>query len=106
MQRRIGLIVAIGLMATACGGAASPTAVDTQPPTTATPAAGATDAPTAPDTTADATASTATPSSTAAGPDTSGLPEAPAFTLDLADGTTFVLADEQKPVYLVFWAEW
>jgi len=31
---------------------------------------------------------------------------APDFSLDLADGTTFTLSAEQKPVYLVFWAEW
>lgn len=28
------------------------------------------------------------------------------FALDLADGTPFTLSGEQKPVYLVFWAEW
>jgi cytochrome oxidase Cu insertion factor (SCO1/SenC/PrrC family) len=31
---------------------------------------------------------------------------APNFTLTLADGTVFTLADESRPVYLVFWAEW
>lgn len=33
-------------------------------------------------------------------------PPAPDFTLALADGTEFVLSEEQKPVYMVFWAEW
>ncbi len=33
-------------------------------------------------------------------------PAAPDFTLTLADGSTFTLSEEQKPVYLVFWAEW
>jgi len=33
-------------------------------------------------------------------------PAAPDFTLALADGSSFTLGDEQKPVYLVFWAEW
>ncbi|MDX1691146.1 MAG: hypothetical protein R3290_09015 [Acidimicrobiia bacterium] len=33
-------------------------------------------------------------------------PSAPDFTLALDDGGVFRLADEQKPVYLVFWAEW
>lgn len=33
-------------------------------------------------------------------------PEAPNFEMSLADGTAFSLTDEQKPVYLVFWAEW
>jgi hypothetical protein len=33
-------------------------------------------------------------------------PAAPDFVLALADGSAFSLSDEQKPVYLVFWAEW
>ena len=33
-------------------------------------------------------------------------PAAPDFTFALADGSSFSLSDEQKPVYLVFWAEW
>jgi peroxiredoxin len=33
-------------------------------------------------------------------------PPAPDFTLALDDGSEFVLSDEQKPVYVVFWAEW
>jgi peroxiredoxin len=31
---------------------------------------------------------------------------APDFTLALGDGGTFTLSDEQKPVYMIFWAEW
>ncbi|MDJ0498870.1 MAG: hypothetical protein QNJ89_13635, partial [Acidimicrobiia bacterium] len=33
-------------------------------------------------------------------------PPAPAFELALSDGSTFRLSDEEKPVYMVFWAEW
>ncbi|MGZ5384521.1 MAG: TlpA family protein disulfide reductase [Acidimicrobiia bacterium] len=33
-------------------------------------------------------------------------PAAPDFVFALGDGTSFSLSDEQKPVYLVFWAEW
>ncbi|MCH7844724.1 MAG: hypothetical protein IH850_02720 [Acidobacteria bacterium] len=33
-------------------------------------------------------------------------PPAPDFSLALADGTEFTLSAEQKPVYMVFWAEW
>lgn len=33
-------------------------------------------------------------------------PPAPDFSLVLGDGGDFTLSDEQKPVYLVFWAEW
>lgn len=31
---------------------------------------------------------------------------APNFSFDLADGSTFVLAESTQPTYLVFWAEW
>lgn len=33
-------------------------------------------------------------------------PPAPDFVLELSGGSVFVLSQEQKPVYLVFWAEW
>lgn len=33
-------------------------------------------------------------------------PAVPDVTLELDDGTTFVLADASRPVMLVFWAEW
>ena len=33
-------------------------------------------------------------------------PVAPDFALDLGTGGTFVLSEETRPVYLVFWAEW
>ncbi|NNF63737.1 MAG: hypothetical protein HKN07_05695 [Acidimicrobiia bacterium] len=52
----------------------------------------------APTTTADgAPAATST--------DFEGAP-APDFRLALADGSDFVLSDEAKPVYMIFWAEW
>ena len=31
---------------------------------------------------------------------------APDFTLALGGGGTFVLSEEARPIYLVFWAEW
>ena len=33
-------------------------------------------------------------------------PMAPDVSLELADGSTFVLSEEARPVFLVFWAEW
>lgn len=36
----------------------------------------------------------------------SGRPVAPDFTLELGDGGAYVLSEADKPVYLVFWAEW
>lgn len=43
------------------------------------------------------------------GPTTTAAAEAaaaPDFTLALADGGVFRLSDEQRPVYMIFWAEW
>lgn len=37
---------------------------------------------------------------------TSDRPLAPDFTLDLGDGGTYTLSEGERPVYLVFWAEW
>jgi hypothetical protein len=33
-------------------------------------------------------------------------PPAPEFQLELADGSTFALSAAEKPIYMVFWAEW
>lgn len=42
-----------------------------------------------------------------AGPTTtSDRPLAPDFTLELGEGGTYTLSEGEKPVYLVFWAEW
>ncbi|HEY5579239.1 MAG TPA: hypothetical protein VIL12_06085 [Acidimicrobiia bacterium] len=51
------------------------------------------------------TASLSTTASTGASEPSLG-PSAPDFSLTLGDGETFVLSLEQKPVYMVFWAEW
>ncbi|MEK7251980.1 MAG: hypothetical protein AAB198_01820 [Actinomycetota bacterium] len=32
--------------------------------------------------------------------------DAPDFTLALGEGGTFVLSEEHRPVFLLFWAEW
>lgn len=91
-------------LATACspGGAGTSTSLSgtsaaTDPPVTTT--AGSVDeaAPTTTDTTAPASETTET---------TSGRPVAPDFTLALGDGGEFTLSEGEKPVYLVFWAEW
>jgi len=72
-----------------------------------------------------ASTTTVAPTSTTEGPGTTGAPgttsapsettttrvppdgdPAPDFTLALGDGGSFTLSDEQKPVYMIFWAEW
>ena len=47
-----------------------------------------------------------TPATTAAAVPSFDGPPAPDFELDLNDGTKFTLAGEEKPVFMVFWAEW
>ena len=36
----------------------------------------------------------------------SDRPAAPDFTLELGEGGSFTLSQGEKPVYLIFWAEW
>ena len=53
----------------------------------------------------DQTAASSTTEATDPPPQIDG-PTAPDFTFALADGSSFSLSAEQKPVYMVFWAEW
>ena len=76
--RRLHLGAAAGLLVAACG--------------VPTPAEQATTAATVPE---GSTTAVAAPG-----------PPAPDFTLALGDGGEFTLSEEQKPVYMVFWAEW
>ncbi|MGA7228034.1 MAG: hypothetical protein WBZ40_10255 [Acidimicrobiia bacterium] len=56
---------------------------------------------------APSTAAGVTPATEAGEPDiTSGRSPAPDFTLELGDGGAYSLSEGEKPVYLVFWAEW
>lgn len=50
--------------------------------------------------------SSTTSSSTSSSTVTEARDTAPDFTLALGSGETFVLSEEARPVYLVFWAEW
>ena len=108
MRKVTVLLIAVAFVAAACGDAGTPE--------TATSAAG----PTAP-----ATSSTSTPDSgtsivpattpgTTAAEDPAAAvttnfdgPPAPDFFMTLENRSSgFQLSDEQKPVYMVFWAEW
>ncbi len=110
-MRKLIVLVVLALTAAACGGTTDQVTEDTEATAAPTTTAAASTDPT---TTAAATAPSESPegdmadeSETAepAGPSFDG-PPAPDFELALNDGSTFRLSDEQKPVYLVFWAEW
>lgn len=103
MRRWPLLLAALTLLVAACGGGGGGTASASSESAVAsgTPDTPTTSAPSTPtDGGGEGTTSTAEPSLRPEGP------AAPDFTLALGDGSTFTLSDEQKPVYMVFWAEW
>jgi hypothetical protein len=109
--KTVALLAAIAVAAAACGGnAADPSSAETAPasqPTSSAPEAGPTTAPAPEETPAASTTTAATPPEADTGePVPDDAPAAPDFELALGEGGTFRLSDEQKPVYLVFWAEW
>ncbi len=112
-MRKLVLLVVLGFVASACGGgsgvggvATSVNDVTTDDVTTddVTTDDVTTDDVTTDDVTTDEVTTAAQDAS--ASSDESNGPAAPDFELTLGDGSTFRLSDEQKPVYLVFWAEW
>lgn len=100
-MRRIAAVSVFALLASAC---ASTTSVST---TASTTAETSTTAATAPSSSSTAGTGTTVPGVTST--TVRERPEgdvAPDFTLALGEGGEFTLSDEQKPVYMVFWAEW
>jgi len=93
-MRRTAAVLTLALLA-ACGGA--PTATTGEATTT-----------TEPDVTSSPVATTygQTTVTTQAPPTTPAGDPAPDFNLQLGDGSTFVLSAEQRPLFMVFWAEW
>ena len=92
-MRRTAALAVVALFLVACGdpgGSGSATTI--QPGATATSSS--------------ATSSVPTSSSSSTSIVTEAPATAPDFTLALGDGGTFVLSEEARPVYLVFWAEW
>ena len=101
-MKRIALFLAVLTVAAACSStddtATAPDAVSDSAPTTA----GATE-----DT--NATTDSIGDSGASLVPNATIAPEGPAapnFTMALADGGTFTLSEEAKPVYMIFWADW
>lgn len=101
---RIVLVVTALVLAACAGGTAtsiSDTAETADETTSVTEAA----------TTVPSTDSTGTTAGTEASPVTRPAPNpdrplAPDFSLTLSDGTVYEYADEVRPVFMVFWAEW
>jgi hypothetical protein len=98
MRRSVLLIAAFAVVAASCGGGsdtASSTSESGDSPVTTSPVT---------------TSPTATSPLGVEAPTTTVAPvegpAAPDFTLALGDGGEFTLSAEQKPVYLIFWAEW
>lgn len=117
-MRTFVAMVAFALVAAACGGA-STTSDSAPPPTEA--AAAETSPPSDPtNTTADDVDPPPSSTTTVSGDEGEGVdttappateppidgPAAPQFELALHSGDTFSLEGEQKPIYMVFWAEW
>ena len=108
---RAAALACLALVVSACAGGAAPASptssqADTSnlsPVTTA----GAEEAPpeTSSPVTTDSSPTSDAPSTERPAPDPD-RPIAPDFSLELADGSTFVLSQETRPVFMVFWAEW
>lgn len=96
MRTTAALLFALGLLTAACGGGSESASTLGTSSTSGTQAPGSTSS-----STSTLPPSTAPPSTLVA-----DGPAAPDFTLDLGSGGRFTLSDEQKPVYMVFWAEW
>jgi|FLYL01.1.fsa_nt_gi hypothetical protein len=96
MARRLTPLALFLLVVVAC-------AEGPAPATTGLQEAGPTTVRTSDTTTVTSPSTSGAPPSTAA---PSSRPPAPDFTLQLADGEVFRLAEEHRPVFLLFWAEW
>ena len=93
--------VVLALFAAACSGTAEAPVITTAGPVGSTaPATTVGVKPPAPTGSGETTSTTLRPA-----PDPN-RPIAPDFTLDLGSGGTFVLSEETRPVFMVFWAEW
>ncbi len=109
-QRLSALLIGFALVAAACGGGATDTATPAESPSTsrAGDSASTTVVPsTEPETPAvsEQTDETAQSATERPAPDPN-REIAPDFDLLLSDGSTFVLSEETRPVFMVFWAEW
>jgi hypothetical protein len=95
----------IGAAAVFAAGCATGTQTEAAPETVAASTVATTTAPATTDAAEPATAPDPTTTTAAPAIIVDG-PPAPDFTLALETGGDFTLSAEEKPVYMVFWAEW
>ena len=101
MGRAGALLVAVAMVVAACSGQAAPSEQSTESTAEAPATSGA-----ATESTVDGATSSTGGGGDAPATTDSGRPRAPDFTLALGDGGTYTLPSGEKPVYMVFWAEW
>lgn len=109
-MRRISTVLAFALVLAACGTGGDASGNDGQPGLSTSTSQANDPSSTSSTTTANGSETPAVSSSTSSTttaelPPLDG-PPAPDFSLELADGSTFTLSEETRPVYMVFWAEW
>ncbi|MFV1999196.1 MAG: hypothetical protein ACC654_02415 [Acidimicrobiia bacterium] len=98
-MRRIALLVSLMMVAAACASSPQTETADGSADSTASTTPGPSD-------NAGAQGDTPAPGESV---DLFPRPEgpiAPDFTMALASGESFTLSGEQKPIYMIFWAEW
>lgn len=109
MTRFIMILVAFALLAAACSGATAEESLDSGL-VNETADSGATSSSATGDSSTDSTAPTASKDeSTESSAEANAAPDGPPakdFTLALEPSGEFVLSQEVKPVYMIFWAEW
>lgn len=103
MRRSRTLLLVASLVLAGCAGGTAATDAAGDPPATTAPAAST---PATSATTAAPVPTTRVPAGSVTTSIADDRPEAPDFSLDLGDGGTFVLSEETRPVFMVFWAEW
>ena len=105
MSKRLFLGVVIGAcFLTSCGPVSVGGVVDSSAPSSEPTVSESTpDISITTETTGETPTTTDTPDATSPASDRMVAPD---FTLALGTGGTFTLSESEKPVYLVFWAEW
>ena len=105
MQRLLLLVATLALLAAACASATVEESFEVLPGDDAPAGTSTSVAPPEDAAPSDGPSSEDPPAEEAPKPKPEG-PDAPDFTLALEPSGEFVLSQEVKPVYMIFWAEW